>query len=39
VVGRSLRRVIDNIMWTNSWPSIAGVGCSLICVGAGEEQA
>jgi hypothetical protein len=29
--------VIDNVVWTNSWPSIAGAGCSLICVGAGEE--
>jgi hypothetical protein len=25
------------VEWTNSWPSIAGVGCGLICVGAGEE--
>jgi hypothetical protein len=24
-------------VWTNSWPSIAGAGCGLICVGAGEE--
>jgi hypothetical protein len=24
---------------TDSWPSIAGAGCGLICVGAGEEQA
>jgi hypothetical protein len=27
------------MVWTNSWPSIAGAGCSLICVGAGEEWA
>jgi hypothetical protein len=26
-------------MWTDSWPSIAGAGCGLICVGAGEEWA
>jgi hypothetical protein len=26
-------------VWTNSWPSIAGAGCGLICVGAGEEWA
>jgi hypothetical protein len=31
--------VIDNIVWTNSWLSIAGAGCGLIGVGAGEEQA
>jgi hypothetical protein len=31
--------VIDNIVWTDSWPSIAGAGCGLICVGAGEEWA
>jgi hypothetical protein len=24
---------------TDSWPSIVGAGCSLICVGAGEERA
>jgi hypothetical protein len=29
--------VIDNVVWTDSWPSIAGAGCGLICVGAGEE--
>jgi hypothetical protein len=27
------------MVWTDSWPSIASVGCSLICVGAGEEWA
>jgi hypothetical protein len=27
------------VVWTNSWPSIAGAGCDLICVGAGEEWA
>jgi hypothetical protein len=26
-------------VWTDSWLSIAGVGCGLICIGAGEEQA
>jgi hypothetical protein len=25
-------------VWTDSWPSIAGAGCGLICVGAGEER-
>jgi hypothetical protein len=25
-------------VWTNSWLSIAGAGCSLTRVGAGEEQ-
>jgi hypothetical protein len=29
----------DNAVWTDSWPSIAGAGCGLICVGAGEEWA
>jgi hypothetical protein len=24
--------VIDNVVWTDSWLSIAGVGCGLICV-------
>jgi hypothetical protein len=24
-------------VWTDSLPSIAGAGCGLICVGAGEE--
>jgi hypothetical protein len=31
--------VIDNIVWTNFRPSIAGAGCGLTGVGAGEEQA
>jgi hypothetical protein len=31
--------VIDNIVWTNSWLSIAGAGCGLTCVGAGEVVA
>jgi hypothetical protein len=31
--------VIDNVVWTDSWLSIAGAGCSLTGVGAGEEQA
>jgi hypothetical protein len=26
-------------VWTDSWLSIAGAGCNLIGVGAGEEQA
>jgi hypothetical protein len=40
VVGRSwLWWVIDNMVWTDSWSSIAGAGCGLICVGAGEEWA
>jgi hypothetical protein len=26
-------------VWTVSWLSIAGAGCDLIGVGAGEEQA
>jgi hypothetical protein len=25
-------------VWTDSWLSIAGAGCGLIGVGAGEEQ-
>jgi hypothetical protein len=31
--------VIDNVVWTDFWLSIAGAGCSLTGVGAGEEQA
>jgi hypothetical protein len=31
--------VIDNIVWINSWLSIAGAGCGMTGVGAGEEQA
>jgi hypothetical protein len=31
--------VIDNVVWTDSWPSIVGAGYDLICVGAGEEWA
>jgi hypothetical protein len=31
--------VIDNMVWTDFWLSIAGVGCGLICVGASEERA
>jgi hypothetical protein len=30
--------VIDNIVWTDSWPSIVGAGCDLTGVGVGEEQ-
>jgi hypothetical protein len=25
------------MVWTDSWPSIVGASCGLICVGAGEE--
>jgi hypothetical protein len=31
--------VIDNVVWTDYWLSIAGAGCGLTRVGAGEEQA
>jgi hypothetical protein len=31
--------VINNIVWTDSWLSIAGAGCGLISAGAGEEEA
>jgi hypothetical protein len=31
--------VIYNVVWTDSWLSIAGAGCDLIGAGAGEEQA
>jgi hypothetical protein len=31
--------VIDNVVWTDSWLSIAGAGYDLTGVGAGEEQA
>jgi hypothetical protein len=31
--------VIDNMVRTDSWLSIAGAGCGLTGVGAGEEQA
>jgi hypothetical protein len=31
--------VIDNVVWTDSWLSIAGAGCGLTDVGVGEEQA
>jgi hypothetical protein len=31
--------VIDNVVWIDSWLSIACVGCVLTSVGAGEEQA
>jgi hypothetical protein len=30
--------MIDNVVWTNCWLSIAGAGCGLISIGAGEEQ-
>jgi hypothetical protein len=31
--------MIDNGVWTDSWLSITGAGCSLTGVGASEEQA
>jgi hypothetical protein len=31
--------MIDNIVWTDSWLSIAGAGYGLTNVGVGEEQA
>jgi hypothetical protein len=31
--------VIDNVVWTNPWLSIAGAGCGLTRVSVGEEQA
>jgi hypothetical protein len=31
--------VIDKVVWSDSWLSIAGAGCGLTGVGAGEEQA
>jgi hypothetical protein len=31
--------VIDNVVWSDSWLSIAGAGCALTSAGAGEEQA
>jgi hypothetical protein len=30
--------VIDNVVWTDFWLSIAGAGCDLTGVGAGEKQ-
>jgi hypothetical protein len=30
--------VIDNVVWTDSWLSIAGTGCGLTRIGVGEEQ-
>jgi hypothetical protein len=30
--------VFDNVVWTDSWPSIVGAGCGLTGGGAGEEQ-
>jgi hypothetical protein len=30
--------VINNVVWTNYWLSIASAGCGLISVGASEEQ-
>jgi hypothetical protein len=31
--------VIDSVVWTDYWLSIAGAGCGLTRVGAVEEQA
>jgi hypothetical protein len=31
--------MIDNIVWSDSWLSIAGAGCDLTGVGVDEEQA
>jgi hypothetical protein len=31
--------VINNVVWTDSWISIAGAGCGSTGVGEGEEQA
>jgi hypothetical protein len=31
--------VVDNVVCTDSWPSITCAGCGLTRVGAGEEQA
>jgi hypothetical protein len=30
--------VTDNVVWTDSWSSIAGAGCGLTRVGASEER-
>jgi hypothetical protein len=30
--------VIDNVVWTDSWLTIAGAGCGLTSISAGEEQ-
>jgi hypothetical protein len=30
--------VVDNVVWTDSWLSIAGAGCGLTGIGAGKEQ-
>jgi hypothetical protein len=30
--------VIDNVVWTDSWLSIAGAGCGFTGVGTGEEK-
>jgi hypothetical protein len=29
--------VVDNVVWTDSWPSIAGVCCGLVCIIAGTK--
>jgi hypothetical protein len=30
--------VIANVVWTDSWKSIAGAGCGMTRIGAGEEK-
>jgi hypothetical protein len=36
---RRVRGPVDGRSWLDFWPSIAGAGCGLICVGAGKEWA
>jgi hypothetical protein len=31
--------VIDTVVWTDYWPSIAGAGCGLTGAGVSKEQA
>jgi hypothetical protein len=30
--------IVDNMLWIDFWLSIGGVGCNLICAGAGEDR-
>jgi hypothetical protein len=30
--------VVDNVVWTDSWPSIAGVDCGLVRVVVGDPK-
>jgi hypothetical protein len=39
VVNALIKGEIEDHVWTDSWLSIAGAGCGLTGVGAGEEQA